>query len=449
MGKWFSKNFRAIIYVSFLVPIITVAIVSISHVTAWYGISNPLSWAVYLSIGIEIAALSALAAISAQMGSKVYVPFGIVTLIQFVGNIFFAFEYIELTSEQFLSWVELVGPILEYTGIEQGDVQSHRRFLAIFAGGMLPLISLSFLHMLVKFNEENTVKSDKTNRENSDLEDKNSQEEPIQASDLVAEVSRFRPSQEELDRIEDLLKKIPHEEPKKRPTKEEQREILTQMMRESEEMGLYDEPFDNPLIKEIVKSDEELGLYDEKMEITTSDLPDEARGVEPPAWMDEIPEPTEEDYRDWDVTLTDGLEQDVTWDEDHALDQVLNNMVEDLTEEEIKEIIVNDAIEVTPEVTKPLETPVVTPSPRVVNVVLDELPSSNDQFEVDVKVETTPEPTKRVPNKYEEIEEYLNYTRNYDQGSQEEPEVTPAPTVNPNFVFREPIQDQEDPEKKN
>ena len=48
---------------------------------------------------------------------------------------------------------------------------------------------------------------------------------------------------------------------------------------------------------------------------------------EPPAWMDEVPEPTEEDYRDWDVTLTDGLDTEDNWDEDHALDMVLNDMV--------------------------------------------------------------------------------------------------------------------------
>ena len=80
--NWFQKNFKTIIYIAFLVPILTVAGVSISHVTKWYGLSNPVSWAVYLSIGIEIAALSALAAISAKMGRKVYFPFGIVTLIQ-------------------------------------------------------------------------------------------------------------------------------------------------------------------------------------------------------------------------------------------------------------------------------------------------------------------------------------------------------------------------------
>jgi hypothetical protein len=424
MGKWFSKNFKAIIYFAFLVPIITVAIVSISHVTQWYGISNPLSWAVYLSIGIEIAALSALAAISAQMGSKVYVPFGIVTLIQFVGNIFFAFEYIKIDSEQFLSWVELVGPILEYSGIEQGDLQSHRRFLAIFAGGMLPLISLSFLHMLVKFQEENNAKKEEVNRENSELGDETIQEDKIDASDLVAEVSRFRPSQEELDRIEDLLKKYPHneikKEPKERITKEEQRELLKEMIRNDEDLGLYDEP-----------------------------LPDEARGVEPPSWMDEIPEPTEEDYRDWDSTLEDGLENE-EWDEDHALDQVLNDMVEDLPQEEV--------IETTEEIKK-------------IDVVLDELPeSTNIEFDVEVKTET-PEPTatNRPANRYEQLEEYLVQTRSWDQTEQEEdvqlPDsvetaqldiqtgkiTTPEPTEQPkpNFIVREPIQDQEDPEKKN
>lgn len=156
--NWFQKNFKTIIYVAFLVPIITVAIVSISHVTAWYGISNPVSWAIYLSVGIEIAALSALAAISAQMGKKVYFPFGIVTLIQFLGNVYFAYSYIDINSTSFKDWVDMVDPIVSYLGVESGDPLGHKRFLALFAGGMLPIISLSFLHMLVKFEEEEKKK---------------------------------------------------------------------------------------------------------------------------------------------------------------------------------------------------------------------------------------------------------------------------------------------------
>lgn len=152
--KWFQQNFKTIIYVAFLVPILTVAFVSISHVSKWYGLSNPVSWAIYLSIGIEIAALSALAAISARMGKKVYFPFGIVTLIQFIGNIFFAYQYIDINSQSFKDWVDMVSPLVNLLGVDANDMVGHKRFLALFSGGMLPIISLSFLHMLIKFEEE-------------------------------------------------------------------------------------------------------------------------------------------------------------------------------------------------------------------------------------------------------------------------------------------------------
>jgi hypothetical protein len=152
--NWIEKNLRKVIYIAFLIPILLVALVSISHVTKWYGISNPTSWSIYLSVAVEIAALSTLAAIAARMGRKVYFPFAIVTLIQFIGNVFFAYQFIDIASQSFKDWVDLVSPLVQYLGIESGDFVGHKRFLAFFAGGMLPIISLSFLHMLVKFEEE-------------------------------------------------------------------------------------------------------------------------------------------------------------------------------------------------------------------------------------------------------------------------------------------------------
>jgi hypothetical protein len=168
--NWIQRNFRAIIYLAFVVPILTVAFVSISHVTAWYGISNPMSWAFYLSVGVEIAALSALAALSAKMGRKVYLPFGLVTLIQFLGNIFFAYQFIDINSASFISWVELVDPLVSIIGVESGNILSHKRFLALLSGGLLPLISLSFLHMLVKFEE---------NKDNEPIQQNNDSEKVV------------------------------------------------------------------------------------------------------------------------------------------------------------------------------------------------------------------------------------------------------------------------------
>jgi len=201
--NWFQKNFKTIIYIAFLVPILTVAGVSISHVTTWYGLSNPFSWAIYLSIGIEIAALSALAAISANMGKKVYFPFGIVTLIQFIGNIFFAYQYIDVNSQSFKDWVDMVDPLVSFLGVDSGDPVGHKRFLALFAGGMLPIISLSFLHMLVKFEEEDK----NTNLLLKDINiDLLSTEAGKKESEFVGE--KFNPTDEELRRLEEELNKI-------------------------------------------------------------------------------------------------------------------------------------------------------------------------------------------------------------------------------------------------
>ena len=407
MGKWLKNNFRLLIYISFLVPIITVAIVSISHVTVWYGISNPMSWALYLSIGIEIAALSALAAISAQMGSKVYVPFGIVTLIQFIGNIFFAFEFIKIGNEQFLSWVELTGPILEYIGIEQGDLQSHRRFLAIFAGGMLPLISLSFLHMLVKFNEENNV--DATKEENGEDTKK-----------VIEEETKIKPTNEELDKLEHLLNKFKPEE---------------------------------------------------RVEPSTPDLPDEARGFEPPSkvedvfdekppeWFTEQPPISDEELEQWAKDSED------EWDEDHALDMVMNDMVQDLTEEDLKEIEVNEPEEVKEEPTQPTPNKVSNRYEQRSDYLTKStdwdskekegiLPDTIETAELDLQtVEiSTPTPKKEVSVDIDANQ--FTPKNDFEVDVEINPSPTPIPTTPPfpNFVvgkIQDELQDQTEPEKKN
>jgi hypothetical protein len=161
-----------------------------------------MSWAVYLSIGIEIAALSAVAAISANMGKKVYIPFGIVTLIQFIGNIFFAYQYINVDAKAFKDWVELVDPVVSYLGVDSGDPVGHKRFLALFAGGMLPIISLSFLHMLVKFEEEG--KTDAPEPE-IDIEALSTEAGKKEAE---VEKEKYVPTQEDLQRLEEELRRV-------------------------------------------------------------------------------------------------------------------------------------------------------------------------------------------------------------------------------------------------
>lgn len=207
----FSRNLERIVYFAFLVPIITVAIVSISHVTSWYGLTNNSTWSIYLSFGVEIAALAALAAISVNMGKNVYIPFGIVTMIQLIGNIFYSYQYIDEASEEFKDWVELSNIFFQYI-IDENDIVGHKRLLAVFSGGLLPIISLTFLHMLVKLRDQTKTEVDAPKQVITEDElDRLS----IEAGKIEAQEQQkvYVPTQDDLDKLEKYLDNLTKSKP--------------------------------------------------------------------------------------------------------------------------------------------------------------------------------------------------------------------------------------------
>jgi len=138
----------------FLIPIILVAVISISHVVTWYDIANPLNWAIYLSVAIEIAAMTALVAVSTRVKGGVWFMFSLVTLIQVIGNVFFCFKEIDENGELFQSWVELTLPIWDLMGTDVSDTVGMKRWLALLEGGLLPIISLTSLHFFVNYEKK-------------------------------------------------------------------------------------------------------------------------------------------------------------------------------------------------------------------------------------------------------------------------------------------------------
>ena len=158
--KWIKDNpIRSM----FLVPIFLVAGISISHVVAWYDITNPFSWAIYLSVAVEIGAITALIAATQKIKGGVWFMFGLVTFVQLIGNIFYSYKEIDVNGDLFKSWVELMSPIFEIFGTEPTDIIAHKRWLAILGGGLLPIISLTSLHFFVKYEEpeKKVIKEDK------------------------------------------------------------------------------------------------------------------------------------------------------------------------------------------------------------------------------------------------------------------------------------------------
>jgi hypothetical protein len=188
MINWINRNKESIIRAAFLVPILSVAIISISHVVSWYNLANPMSWAIYLSIAVEIAALSSIAASSVRVkGFSVWFVFIIVTLIQFIGNIYFSYTEININSKEFKDWAELTLPIVSSFS-DAEDIIAQRRLLAVLEGGLLPLISLTCLHFFIKYGDRDLEKIEYSEPDN--IEESEEKIKDYEKSDLQEEADR-------------------------------------------------------------------------------------------------------------------------------------------------------------------------------------------------------------------------------------------------------------------
>ena len=156
---------------------------------------------------------------------------------------------------------------------------------------------------------------------------------PEELKDFVDETTRVRLSERDLEilekhllnpegpneKLKEAAKKY-SEEVKEKHThiedfeigeeKLKQREALVEIMKNDQELGLYDEPFDNPMIKEserLTKMDEELKLQEEEYD--------------------------DDDISDWDATLMDGLEDEPPFFTEEEIEKILQ---EEPTEEDIQ-----------------------------------------------------------------------------------------------------------------
>lgn len=208
----------------FLLPIILVAGISISHVVSWYDIANPFSWAIYLSIAIEVGAMTALVAATNKIKGGVWFMFGLITFIQMIGNIFYSYKEIDQNGNLFKSWVELTGPIWEMIGSDTTDVSSMKRWLAFLEGGLLPIISLTSLHFFVKYEKSNDTKVDEkpTPEKNYIIEE---DDRINQLSEIIENIpnvddynSRLR---KDAEKVFETIKKLKKEGKIQEPTEED------------------------------------------------------------------------------------------------------------------------------------------------------------------------------------------------------------------------------------
>ena len=151
IGNWLKENHqRLIIWALAIVPIL-VSLISTIHVVNFFQLSNYHWLAVTLAIAFEIGALSSLAALAIMdkiSKTSLWIIFILITLMQMMGNTYYAFDFITAKMytdpEWTMNWIELFS-------IQTTDVPTTKRLLAIVSGAILPVVSLSFLHILIGY----------------------------------------------------------------------------------------------------------------------------------------------------------------------------------------------------------------------------------------------------------------------------------------------------------
>jgi hypothetical protein len=157
--NWIKKNQDVVLRMVYSIPVILAVVVSINHAITWFEISNPSYWSVFLSISVEIVALTTLVALILGKNTfSVVSTFAIITIVQILGNIFFSFNYISEDSMLFQSWVKFVDIIFTESEL---TMDKHKFYLATIQGSVVPLLSLLSIHLIysLKLKEDKIIKN--------------------------------------------------------------------------------------------------------------------------------------------------------------------------------------------------------------------------------------------------------------------------------------------------
>jgi hypothetical protein len=138
-----SKAIQYFVIGTFVSLYLVVSVISTIHVVEFFDLSNPKWLSVFLAIAFELGAAASLASIIALDRMNKFMVWGlfiILTLMQAMGNSYYAYTNIQ----DYSMWSELFG-------LSEEDPIFQKRILSVISGAILPLVALGFIKSLVDY----------------------------------------------------------------------------------------------------------------------------------------------------------------------------------------------------------------------------------------------------------------------------------------------------------
>lgn len=275
-----DKLVRNFVISTFVALYLLVSVISTIHVIDFFQLSNPYWLAVTLAIGFELGAAASLASLvilKKMNKGLVWSLFIVITLMQMQGNMYYAF----INLDDFQSWSEL------FNLVEEEPIYQ-KRILALVSGAILPLVALGFIKSLVDYIKPEE-KAEDLETPSESVFDGMGLEEKVESmrnvvdsyDDLDAEIEKYAPVEKQEESKEDD----------------------------------FDEDHGLDMVLNTIAAD-----------LEPQDIAEEE------IWKDSLAETlTEtiysdeevEEFKEWDVTLMDGLEDELTEEEVSEEDRLL------------------------------------------------------------------------------------------------------------------------------
>jgi len=201
--------------VTFAILYVATAFVSFYHAITFFHIANAIWLSIILSFVAEIGQASVLFSILLTDNRNKFLPWVIMiilTSLQVIGNVVSSFDWIVTHNDAGLE--NFKRSIL--FAVQTDDPEMFRIIVAWISGALLPVIALSMTALVAQNIDLRAKKRKELESKTSPINDVNNLDdtEPIPASVIVGEVSKIRPTEEELEKMEKFLsKKSPIEKP--------------------------------------------------------------------------------------------------------------------------------------------------------------------------------------------------------------------------------------------
>lgn len=166
-----TDNARKKIIFSYLAIPIASSLISTWHIVSFFDVGNPYWMAVVLAITFEVGALASFVSFSVIDKLKgalwsVYLIFIILFSTQMVGNVYFSFDYVTRKLIEQSSHIAIFKEFLDSTFLlfanKPPDPTYVKYVLSCIMGVPIPIVSISFLHLLMKYLSKPDITPDAT-----------------------------------------------------------------------------------------------------------------------------------------------------------------------------------------------------------------------------------------------------------------------------------------------